>query len=185
MWWLSLWSIEPGTLSDWAAIATALATVVYTLATIVVLVILIRTANYAKGQWDSAEKARQFACLCEQSRQWSSDLLREARAIVDDNRDTEGVFKAFQEGDLPSKDYFKLSALANYFEDLAILELEGQLTFDQVAERFSLTVPYYRRTLSMLITELQKDGPEVLARFVNLADRLEQRDTELGNASTS
>ena len=71
-----------------------------------------------------------------------------------------------------SYDYFKLAALANFFEDLAILEKEGQITFDQVVDRFAPTITYYRGIYEGFITEKKKEDPEILKNFDSLSKRL-------------
>ncbi len=101
----------------------------------------------------------------------SYPLIREARRIVDSaGRDFDKEWKRLETEH--STDYFTLVALANFFEDMAILEKEGQITFQQVIDRFGATISHYHGILNNFIAEKQKDDPAVLENFDRLAKRL-------------
>jgi hypothetical protein len=159
--------------------AAALATIVYVFATLGMLTVLIATARYAKGQLESVERARQLSCLRDLSDKWSSQLIREARQLIE--KETNGGKKPLQrwiktEPDAQDLDkHYKIIALANFFEDMGLLEKDGQLTLEQVADRFSNTILYYERLLDPLLVEQRKGNPPdptVLVNFTKLADKL-------------
>ena len=149
-------------------------TMVYALATIGIMVIVGASAWWAKGQVQEVKRARQLNCLTGLSERWSSDLIREARRIVDTAQPNfDQVWK-----DLEAKhsdDYFKLAALANFFEDLGILEKEEQITFEQVIDRFGPTLTYYYEIYQGFISEKQKEDPTILENFDKLVKQIRGR----------
>lgn len=166
-------------LQNAAAIATiviAVATIIYVIATVAMLLVLTKTANYAKGQLESAERSRQLSLLRDLSSQWSSPLLREARELIHKQTGGEGSFGWTKPEEAPNlTDYFKVIALANFFEDMGLLEKEGQLTLDQVEDRFSTSLVHYQKTLGRFIEEQQKEDPSVLSNFTMLAEKMTQK----------
>ncbi len=155
---------------QWVIAGATLAYAVFTLGMLVVLVI---AAQYAKGQLESIERSRQLECLQHLSERWSSDITREARKIADSAGDSARFDEIWSTLKLrESDDYFKLAALANLFEDIAILEKESQITFGQVVDRFGPTMVYYHGIYKGFIAEKQKEDPEILRNFDNLVKRI-------------
>ena len=151
-------------------------TMAYALTTIIIMVIVGASAWWAKGQLEEVKRARQLDCLTTLSEKWSSDLIREARRITDAaGANFDEIWKTLETES--SEDYFKLAALANFFEDLAILEKEGQITFEQVSDRFGPALTYYHGVLAGIITEHQKEDARVLENFDALAKRIEETTT--------
>ena len=150
-------------------------TMVYAVATLLILIILGASAWWAWGQLKEVRKSRQFTCLMALSEKWSSDLIREARRIVDSAQNFDEVWKSLEADHCD--DYFKLVTLANFFEDLAILEKEGQITFEQVINRFGPTLTYYHGIYEGFIAENQKEDPSVLENFDKLAKRTREGTT--------
>lgn len=151
-------------------------TVVSSLATVGILLVAGIASWWAKGQVQEGKHARQLSSLARLSDTWSSDLIRRARRIVAlGEQNFEQVWRKLEEES--SEDYFTLVALANFFEDLAILEKEGQLTLDQVIDRFGTTLIYYHKIYEGLISEQQKEDPSVLENFDKLEKRIRERTT--------
>jgi len=156
--------------AQWVTAAATLAYAIFTFATLVVLVI---AAFYARSQLASAKESRQLGCLTDLSQRWSSDLIRSARRLVESAGDD---FPDFWYGlELQnSDDYFRLAALANFFEDIGILEKDGQITLEQVVDRFGPTLVYYYGIYQTFILNEQAKDPRILENFAKLAQRVNQ-----------
>ena len=151
-------------------------TMVYALTTIIIMFIVGAAAWWAKGQLEEVKRARQLGCLTTLSEKWSSDLIREARRITDAaGANFDETWKTLETES--SDDYFKLAELANFFEDLAILEKEGQISLAQVIDRFGPTLSYYHGIFAGFISEQQKEDPHVLENFDALTKRIEEKVT--------
>ena len=151
-------------------------TMVYALTTIILTFVVGASAWWAKGQLVEVKRARQLDCLTNLSEKWSSDLIREARRITDEaGANFDETWKTLETES--SDDYFSLAALANFFEDLAILEKEGQITIAQTIDRFGPTLRYYHEIFAGFITEQQKEDPRVLENFDSLARRIGEKAT--------
>jgi hypothetical protein len=156
-------------LQDVAAIATAISAacaMFSAFAAFLTLAILSVAAIVAGGQLSSAEKSRTWVCLRDLSDKWSAQLIIDARLLIEKGAAAELKLSPADE------DYYKILALANFFEDMGLLEKEGQLTLAQVADRFEPSILYYDEVLRPFFAEERKDDPTILSNFASLANKL-------------
>jgi hypothetical protein len=155
------------TVSAYFALVSAVAAIASAVAAFISLVILTVAAIFAGGQLRSAEKSRQLSVLQDLSDKWSSQLIREARLLVE--RGTDAELRAAHKDER----YYKILALANFFEDMGLLEKDGQLTLAQVADRFKPSVLHYEeKLLTSFFAGERDEDPAILSNFAMLANKL-------------
>ena len=148
----------------WIAIATA----TYATFTFLTLVVLVAAAWYAWDQVESVKRSARLNMLDSLSAHWESDLLREARRLVNES----GKERLAPDLDLyvirNSKDLYTMGALANFFEEMGLMVKEGHLNLMDVVNRFRPSILYYGDLFSEHIESGQKENEDHLVNFKNL-----------------
>ncbi len=102
---------------------------------------------------------------------WDSDLLRDARRLVNDA--SENLKQQLTQYEAENKaEYYTILALASFFEDLGILEKRSTLTIEEIADGFKASIKHYFGLFEDYINEAQTDDPSVLANFKELAGKV-------------
>lgn len=149
----------------WIAIGTA----AYATFTFLAFVVLLAAAWYAWQQVESGKKSIRINMLDRLSTQWESELLREARQIANESGG-ERLGPVLELYDLRNaKEFYALSALANFFEELGMLVGDGHIDVEDVTSRFRMSIVYYGYLFSDYIEEGRKQNEDHLANFRRVA----------------
>lgn len=148
---------------------TAIATATYATITFLTLLVLVAAAWYAWDQVESVKRSARLNMLDSLSAQWESDLLREARRLVNES----GKQRLGADIDVyvlrNSKELYTLAALPNFFEEMGLLVREGHLNVKDVTSRFRPSIIHYGYLFSEEIESGQKENEDHLINFKNLA----------------
>ena len=129
-WWLDVWvwlvtSISPSTF--WSAVSA--------LAAIGTLVVVLVAAINALAQIKETVRSRNAALFSEISRRWDEDALVQSRHHASEFS-PKGLAKRIQDieksGDFDEQQL--LFRMPNFFEDLAVLELDGDIPISMIRE---------------------------------------------------
>ncbi len=155
----------------WTDVVTAIGTAAYATFTFLTVLVLTGAVLYARSQVRAVEKTRRLNLLLRLAERWESLLLRRARGIVyrsgrNFGRDIRSYKKKGGE------DYFCLVALANFFEDMAILMNENQISLSEIKGRFKSAITYYYDQFEDYIRAMQKAHPTNYECFADLARKL-------------
>lgn len=128
---------------DWSSALLAMATGVLAIG----IVITIAGVFSARGSVVAANKARSTEIYADISRRWDSDDLIDARARID-RMDPEAFmdwYRSVRDSDNPSERRwcFEVKRLANFFEDLGILESRGCLDIQWIEASLGSVVNEY------------------------------------------
>ena len=156
----------------WIGIGTA----VYAFFTAFAFVVLLAAAWYAWRQVnllrDQAQDARGRTRLDTLDRlftQWESDLLREARRLANQSGSEHLKADLADYDSRNMKEFYAVSALANFIEEMGLLVREDLLDFNDVKSRFRPSIIYYGYLFSEYIDSGRENDKNHLVSFYNLA----------------
>jgi hypothetical protein len=170
------WMMVVASRPDWAAKMTAFST----LATAIILLV---TAIVALRQVGEARNARFAALAGDLTRRWDGILLRESRRAMIDHTAEEirAIVERIYGGRADKKDetdYYRLQALPNFIESVAIMEDEISGLSIELVDRLwggAIIAAWERWELSVDYVRSQPHAQRVFVNFERLAKSLEAR----------
>lgn len=155
----------------WADEMTAISTAVAAVTAVVAAFVLLGAVVYAGLQLRSAEKARRLQMVLNLSARWESALLREGRRLtIAAGPNLARDMRRYKRGN--RHEYLTLHSLANFFEDLSILEAEDQVKLNEIRRRFkSVTIAFHAIFLPYL-NEIRKQYPNAVEHWDTLVCKL-------------
>jgi len=139
-------------------------------ATLVTVLVVVVAGYIARSQLRQLVKANKFAVVERLFERFDAPTMRRARRIVNRNEaNLTELLKKWDEED--AAEYYTVVCVANFFEDLAILENEGHLTLADIEPRFASPLKWYYKLFAGYIRNEQAGDPDIYKWFRTLAEK--------------
>ena len=158
-------------LQAWATVAYAAITGVGLAGVIAAAIFAGLQVKAAREAVLAAERASRFSAVQDLVWRFNSPTMRQARRLVNRNRaNLTKLLKKWDKED--AEEYYIVTMLANYFEDLGLLEHERHLELSQIKERFRSPLITYYRAFAGYICQEQAHDPETYKWFKTLFEKM-------------
>ncbi len=151
------WGWDPDSFTAVAAMAT--------------LGVLVVGAIIANVQLRHLARSSRFNAVQNLYSRFDSPEMQEARKLANRNRQ-ELTAKLTEWDEHDADEYYKVCAIANFFEDLGMLVNDKHLILGDIRERFSGPIVRYHRMFAGYIALQQTDDPDIYRWFADLADKI-------------